>query len=147
MPETESFEDLQKLKKAESAINKNLYWLSALLTFLSMAVVLVEFFSRGLFPEFNINILYVGILLLYSLHKELLHMLHEKTGKRHGEYFVYGWVILTATLYVINFFTRGYFTNTPNNNVLIETSFLTLEIMAIFILSRATKVLRAYYKK
>ena len=141
------FRELKQIRKVESAINRNLYLLCSILTLLTMAVIFVEFFSRGAFPNFRIDIFYLGVLLIYSAHKELIRLMGKKNFWHHGEYFVYMWVVITIVLYLINFITKGYYTLSATNQqstVLADTSFLTLEVMGVFIISRALKIARVF---
>jgi hypothetical protein len=140
---------IKELRKVESIINRNLYLLCSALTLLTMIVFLVEFFSRGAFPNFRINIFYLGVLLIYSAHKELIRLMGKKNFWHHGEYFVYSWVAITIVLYLVNFLTKGYYTYSPTNQqstVLTDVSLITLQVMGVFILSRAFKIIRVSYE-
>jgi len=142
MRKTNQFKDL---KNIERAINKNLYKICGVITVAAMAMALIEFFTRGLFPSANINIFYLGVLIIYAFHKELVRWLGKKEVERQGEYFVYGWIALATSLYVINFFSRGYFSYSTGGlplTILRNISFLTLEVLAIFFSTRALKILR-----
>jgi len=133
------------LKEIERVINKNLYKICGMVTIVAMAMALMAFFTRGLFPPANINIFYLSVLIIYSLHKELVRWLGEKEVERQGEYFVYGWVILTTSLYIINFFTKGYFSYPVGGfslTAISDTSLLCLEVLAVFIFTRAFKILK-----
>jgi len=68
---------LNKIKKTELAINKNLFIICAVITFIVMAIVLTEFFTRGAFPPSGINFFYISILFLYSIHKEIVPLLYS----------------------------------------------------------------------
>ena len=141
--------EIKAIRKAESVINRNLYLLCSILTVLTMATIFVEFFSRGAFPDFKIDFFYLGVLLIYSAHKELVRLMGKKNFWHHGEYFVYIWVAITIALYLINFLTKGYYTFSPTNQqntVLFDTSLLTLEVMGVFIISRALKIFRASFE-
>ena len=71
-----------------------------------MVIKLAEFFSRGAFAPTKIELFYLGVLVIYSLHKEMVRWLGERKVERQGECFVYIWVGLTTALYLINFFTN-----------------------------------------
>jgi len=110
-----------------------------------MAVMLTEFLSRGAFAPANMGLFYLGVLFIYSLHKELVRWLGQKKAERQGEYFVYVWIFLTALLYVINFFSNGYFRHSATGEslgILKDFSVLTIEVLAIFIFTRCLKVLK-----
>ena len=142
--------EFKELRDVEALINKNLYLLCTILTLLTMAAILLEFFSRGAFPDFRIDVFYIGILVIYSLHKELIRLMGKKHFHHHGEYFVYAWVFLTVALYLINFFTKGYFTSSSSyqqNTVLTDASLLTLEVMGVFIISRAFKLAKILFNR
>ena len=114
-----------------------------------MLMAAIEFFSRGLFKFSNMSMFYLGVLIIYSLHKELVRWLGEKKTVRQGEYFVYSWIALTTALYLINFFSQNYFSYSPAGhplNTLNEISILSLEILAIFIFTRALKMLKIFFK-
>ena len=140
--------NLRELREFEASINKNLYILCAILTVVTMSTILIEFFSRGEFPNLKIDIFYLGILFIYSLHKELIRLMGKNNINHHGEYFVYAWIILTVILYLINFATKDYFTASPTNQqnaVLSDASLITLEIMVVFIITRCIKIIRSTF--
>jgi len=142
--------EIQELKTIEGQINKHLYLICSVITIFVMAMTLVEFFSRGIFSPAQIELFYLGVLVLYSLHKELLRWLGKREIERQGEYFVYVWIGLTLLLYVINFVCRDYFRFTiygEPSTILKDVSLLTLEVLAIFILTRGLKILRLYLIK
>lgn len=142
--------EIKQLKKVESSINRHLYIICAVITFLTMAMIVIEFFSKGEFMPARMELFYLGVLLIYSLHKEMIRWLGKRTVDRQGEYFVYAWIFLTATLYFINFLTNRFFTCFPDggeSNVLTNLSVLTVEVLAIFIFTRCLKILKAYLKK
>ena len=149
MPEV-SEEKLNKLKKIELAINKNLFIICAVITLIVMAMSTMEFFSRGAFPPSGINFFYIGILFLYSIHKEILRWLEKKEIERQGESFVYIWIALVVVLYIINFSTKDYFSYS-SEGVLIESlgriTTTALEVSAIFILTRLSKAVKMSLKK
>jgi hypothetical protein len=137
--------DLKHLKKIELQINKHLYLICGGVTLVTMAMIAIEFFTRGIFPPTNIHLFYLGILIIYSLHKELVRWLGERKVERQGEYFVYGWIVFTTLLYIINFSTKHFFSYScegePLNN-LRELCILTLEVLVIFLVTRGSKLIR-----
>jgi len=140
-----SKEKLKKFKKVESAINKNLFIICAVITFIVMAIILIEFFTRGAFPPSGINFFYIGILFLYSIHKEILRWLDKKEVERQGESFVYAWIAIVVILYIINFSAKGYFTYSSEGmflESLREATLIALEVSAIFILTRISKAVK-----
>jgi len=145
-----SEEKLKKLKRAELAINKNLFVICAAITLIAMTISAIEFFARGVFPPSGINFFYIGILFLYSIHKEILRWLEKKEIERQGEWFVYVWIALVVTLYIINFLTRGYFSYS-SEGVFVESlgriTAITLEVSAIFILTRLSKAIKMGLEK
>lgn len=134
----------------EHTISDTLYRICILVTVIAMAMTLLRFFTRGAFPSDEIGVFYVGILALYSIHKEVLHWILDKENlrnRRKGENFVYGWILLVAMLYFINFLSRDWFTTMPNGGrlpVLSEAGFLALEVGTIFVASRIIKIVRMY---
>ena len=140
---------LKGLKKVENRINKNLFTICSAVTFIAMAMVLAEFFTCGFFSVIRIEFFYLGVLLIYSLHKEMVRWLGERKVERQGEYFVYVWVALTTALYVINFLTKGQFSYLPDCNtagVLKDATLITLEVLAVFISTRFLKLLKFFLK-
>jgi len=139
----------EEIRKIELKINKNLYLICSVVTVFAMIVILVEFFSRGFFYPARIGIFYLGILVIYSLHKEIIRWMGERTLERQGQYFVYTWIGITLILYAVNFFTRDYFRYNiygETSTVLQDVSMLTLQVLAIFIFTRWLKFLRIYKK-
>ena len=145
-----SEERLKKLKRAELAINKNLFIICAAITLIAMTISAIEFFARGAFPPSGINFFYIGILFLYSIHKEILRWLEKKEIERQGEWFVYVWIALVVTLYITNFLTRGYFSYSSEGvfvGSLGRITTITLEVSAIFILTRLSKAIKMGLEK
>jgi len=141
--------EIKEIRKVEAVINRNLYLLCSVVTILTMITIFVGFFSRGEFPNFRIEVFYLGVLLIYSIHKELLRLMGKKDFWYHGEYFVYVWVAITILLYSINFITKGYYTCSSSGSpstILTDTSLLTLYVMLVFIISRALKIARASFE-
>ena len=145
-----SEEKLNKLKKAELAINKNLFIICAVITLIVMTMVVIEFFTRGAFPPSGINFFYIVVLFLYSIHKEILRWLEKKEIERQGEWFVYVWIGLVVILYIINFLAKGYFSCAPNGvfvGSLGKITAIALEVFAIFILTRLSKAIKMSLEK
>jgi hypothetical protein len=136
---------LKKLRSVETRINKNLFFICAGVTAVVMAMKLAEFFSRGAFAPTRIELFYLGVLVIYSLHKEIVRWLGERKVERQGEYFVYVWVGLTTLLYVVNFLSNNHFGFSEAGRpltILRETSLLTVQVLAVFIVTRVLKLLR-----
>ncbi len=135
-----------KLRRVESRINRHLFLICAMVTVLVMIFFSLEFFTRGFFKPAKIELFYLGVLVIYSIHKELLRWLGKRKIERQGEYFVYSWIILTSVLYVVNFLANGYFSYSVSGKelaVLSNMSILTVEVLAIFIFTRALKIVKA----
>ena len=143
-------EKLKKIRRIELAVNKNLFVICAAITSIAMAMAVTGFFTRGSFPPPGMNFFYIGILLIYSTHKEMLRWLKEKKVERQGEWFVYSWIIITVILYIVNFSTKGYFSHSPGGAAvesLREITIITLEVCTIFILARLSKVIKISLEK
>lgn len=138
-------ENLIKIKKSEGAISRNLFLICSIITVVVMSMIVIEFFSRGNFLPSRIGFFYIGILFVYSMHKELLRWLEEKGNDRHGEYFLYSWIGLTTIFYVINFITKDYYSMSFEGkpiDCLSEVSVVTLEVATIFLLARLSKIMK-----
>jgi len=138
------------LREAEKKVNDHLFLFCSMITVIVMVMKLTEFFSRGSFYPENMGFFYLGVLVIYSLHKEMLRWLGKRKVERQGEYFVYSWIIFAATLYVINFFTKGYFSHSQEGfslNTLNDISILSIEVLAVFILTRSLKILKVVLDK
>ena len=138
------------LREAEKKISNHLFVICSVVTVIVMIMKLTEFFSRGSFYPEKISLFYLGILIIYSLHKEMLRWLGKRKMERQGEYFVYCWIIFTIILYIINFFTKGYFSYTPGGfslNTLQDISIISIEVLAIFILTRSLKILKVVLER
>jgi hypothetical protein len=108
-----------------------------------MAMTLIDFFTRGNLFTVQIAPFYLGVLVIYSLHKEIVRWLGQREAERQGEIFVYIWAGLTTALYIINFVTKNHFSVSPEGlsiNTLQSTTVLTLEVLAIFISTRFLKI-------
>ena len=142
--------EFKELKEIEKEVNKHLYQICAIITVITMAMIAARFFTRGEFPSTRIGLFYLGILIIYSLHKELVRWLGERKAERQGEYFVYAWVLFTVLLYVINFLARDFFVTSPQGaflGTLRETGILTLEVLAIFLITRGSKIVKVCFTK
>lgn len=145
-----SEEKLKKVREIEFTINKHLFLICSVITLIAMAMVATEFFSRGAFPPSRIGFFYIAVLFVYSIHKEMLRWLGEKKIERQGEYFLYSWIGLTVILYIINFLTRDYFCYSPGGmptETLKIVSIITLEVAAIFLFTRLSKLIRVILEK
>ena len=143
---------LEYLRGVENRISRNLFWIAGGVGVTSMIMMIIAFFTRGAFPSGTMSMFYLGIVIVYAFHRELTRWLSEHEGKieRHGEYFVYAWIALTTIFYLIDFFTKGYFSTSPTGEhlpTLRETASLTIEVLIIFILTRGLKVLRIALEK
>ncbi|MDD5221266.1 MAG: hypothetical protein PHV47_01535 [Candidatus Pacebacteria bacterium] len=133
--------------RIESKINRILFWISVFITIVTMVMMAIEFFSRGAFPTTRIGNFYIGVLLIYSFHKEALRWLEEKDtrkGQRRGEIFVYSWFILTTILYLVNFLRHDYYMTDPSGKetkALMEITVTALESGAVFIFTRLIKII------
>jgi len=137
--------EIKKAREEEAGLSKNLYLLCTFVTLVTMALIVIEFFSRGVFFPNHMDLFYIGILAIYSLHKELIRWLGQRKIERQGEYFVYAWVILTTILYIVNFASEDYYITLPQggpNGVLRDVSVLTLEVLVVFIFTRCLKIVR-----
>lgn len=115
-----------------------------------MVMIVTEFLTRGAFPPVQIGLFYIGVLIIYSLHKEMVRWLGQRKVERQGEYFVYAWIVLTMLLYLINFLSKDYFIYSQLGEkmpALRDASTVTLEVLAIFIFTRILKLLRVFLTK
>jgi hypothetical protein len=134
---------IKEIRKVETVISENLFLVCTLVTLATMVMMTVNFFSRGSFLPTSIGFFYLIVVLIYSLHKEFVRWIGEKQHRRRGEYFVYGWIILTTALYVINFFSNNYFgvsaegTNIP---MLADIAYVTVEVLGVFVITRIMKI-------
>jgi hypothetical protein len=112
-----------------------------------MVMMVMEFFSRGKLPSTRIGNFYIGVLLIYSFHKEALRWLEEKDQKRvqrRGEIFVYAWLILTTVVYLINFFNHDFYMTDDAGRqakALMEITSTAIEAGGVFIFTRLIKVI------
>lgn len=141
--------DLKQIRETEGLLNRNLYLICAFITLVTMVMTVMEFFSRGQFFPNHMGLFYLGILIIYALHKEMVRWLGHRKIERQGEYFVYAWVLLTTFLYIVNFISKDYYTHLVQGGpsaTLRDVSILTLEVLAIFILTRCLKIVRLALK-
>ncbi|MBU3934892.1 hypothetical protein KKC00_02960 [Patescibacteria group bacterium] len=142
--------NLKQIINTEASFNFNLYILCGFITLVTMAMIVTEFFSRGQFFPNHISFFYLGILVIYALHKELVRWLGRRKIERQGEYFVYAWILLTTFLYIINFVSKDYYVHLVRggpSSALRDVSILTLEVLAVFILTRGLKVAKLLVRK
>jgi len=145
-----SEENLTKIGRIESVINRNLFLICTIITIIVMAMAAIEFLSRGSFFPSRIGFFYIGVLFIYTAHKEMLRWLEEKGVERQGEIFLYSWIGLTTLFYVINFLTKDYYRISLEGKPLecmSEVSIITLEVAAIFFLARLSKVIKIILMK
>jgi CDP-diglyceride synthetase len=136
---------IRSFRSGEFRISKNLYLVSAALTILTMIMLATEFFSRCAFPSTRIPLFYLGLLVIYSLHKELIRWMGEDKVERQGELFVYAWIMFTTFLYVVSFASKQYFTDQNNggcDSALMTSCTLTLEVLVIYLMTRASKYVK-----
>lgn len=142
--------ELKKIRDTELVLSRNLYLICASITFITMVMTVVEFFSRGMFFPNHMNLFYLGVLGIYALHKEVIRWLSHRKIERQGEYFVYAWVILTTVLYVINFVSGDFYNYTPQGGPagsLRDSAIMTLEVLLVFILTRSLKIVSLAIKE
>jgi hypothetical protein len=132
---------MEEFRKSELKINEKLYLISALLTFLVMGMFALEFFTQGKFPQVKLKTFYIFVLLIYAIHKEFIRWLEGKETQRKGEFFVYLWIAFTIFFYTLDFFTKNKFT-LSNPSVLDDISLTSMEVLAIFILARISKIIK-----
>lgn len=142
----------QTIYIAEKRINDILFGVCLFITIVALGMKLTEFFTRGYFPPPRIGYFYIGILIIYSFHKEALRWIEDKefgtVVERKGEYFVYLWIGITTILYLVNFLTRGYFSILPSGEelpTLADITATTLEVGAVFIFTRLLKIGTLYF--
>ncbi len=142
--------ELEKIRDTELILSRNLYIICALVTFVTMVMTVMEFFSRGMFFPNHMDLFYLGILAIYALHKELVRWLSRRKIERQGEYFVYAWVILTTVLYIINFVSGDFYNYMPQGgpaSSLRDASIMTIEVLGMFILTRSLKIVSLAIKE
>lgn len=142
--------ELKKVRKIEAKISRNLFLICGGVTLITMLMISLEFFTCGFFSVVRIEFFYLGVLLIYSLHKEFLRWFGEDRVERQGEYFVYAWIGLTTLLYVINFLTNSsfsYVAHCDTSGTLKDATLITLEVLAVFIFTRLLKVIRIALEK
>jgi len=138
-------QQFQHIKTIESGINKHLFIICAIVTIIVMVMTLIDFFTRGNLFTVQIAPFYLGVLGIYSLHKEIVRWLGQRSVERQGELFVYAWIGITTALYAINFATKNHFSVTAEGlsiNTLQSTMLLALEVLGIFIFTRFLKILK-----
>lgn len=144
----------EKIIKPEIRINNVLFWLCFIITLMAIFMALLEFFSRGSYPLSGISVFYIGILIIYALHKEAIRIIDKSTttrGTKKGELLVYVWILMAAGLHLINFLTKNLYSFSATGqklNALTNISFTALEVGAVFILARIIKlvIIKVFYK-
>jgi len=134
---------VKEVRKVETVINQNLFFICAIVTLVAMVLMVTNFFSRGSFLPAKIGFFYLTVVLIYSLHKEFIRWLGEKKSRHQGEYFVYAWVILTTALYVVNFFSHDYFSYSKEGfpiSTLADVAYTTIQVLVIFVATRIMKI-------
>ena len=142
--------NLSEVRKVERSVSRNLFLICVAITVIVMLMIVAEFFSRGSFLPSRIGFFYIGVLFIYSIHKELLRWLEEKGADRRGEYFLYSWIGLTTLLYIINFLSKDSFSMSLEGKpteCISEVSIITLEVAAIFLVTRVSKVVKTILMK
>jgi hypothetical protein len=113
-------------------------------------MVATEFFTRCEFPSTGTPIFYLGVLIIYSMHKEIVRWLGEKKAERQGEYFVYAWMAFTMFLHIVSFLSKEYYTDREQggcDSPLITSCVLTFEVLAIFLLTRTSKLIKLFFTR
>jgi hypothetical protein len=134
---------IKEIRKVETSINENLFVICAIVTFVTMALMTINFFSRGGFLPAKIGFFYLAVVLIYSLHKEFVRWLGEKKSRHQGEYFVYAWIILTTALYVVSFFSNNYYSYSREGyavSTLADIAYITIEVLGVFVATRIMKI-------
>ena len=134
---------IKEIRKVEAVINENLFIICMIVTLAAMLLMVFNFFSRGSFLPTSIGFFYLIVVLIYSLHKEFIRWLGEKKSRHQGEYFVYAWVILTTTLYMVNFFSHNYYSYSKEGysvSTLADVAYTTIEVLGIFVATRIMKI-------
>lgn len=135
-------ERLNELRATEKRLNNHLFLVSAIVTGITMAMMTLAFLSRGAFPSVEMSVFYLGVVIVYSFHNELVRWLGEDKIIRQGEYFVYGWIGLTVAFYTLDFLTNGYFSTASDGrhlDTIKESAALTFKVLIIFLLTRGLK--------
>ncbi len=134
---------IKEIRKIETGINENLFVICTIVTLVTMALMTINFFCRGSFLPAKIGFFYLAVVLIYSLHKEFIRWLGEKKSRRQGEYFVYAWIILTTSLYVISFFSNNYYGYSAEGyavSTLADIAYITIEVLGVFVVTRMMKI-------
>ncbi|MCX6720369.1 MAG: hypothetical protein NTW11_01005 [Candidatus Staskawiczbacteria bacterium] len=140
---------IKEARKIEKAINENLFILCAIVTLATMTLMVANFFARGGFLPTRIGFFYLAVVLIYSFHKEFLRWLGQKNENKNGEYFVYAWVVLTTILYMVSFFSNGYFDHSKEGNeisTVADAAFVTLQVLGVFVATRIMKIFFMFKK-
>jgi hypothetical protein len=144
----------EQVIKIETKISNILFWLCFLITIMAITMYLIEFFSRGGFPSSRIGLFYVGVLAIYSFHKEAIRFLEHARSTRsskQGEFFVYIWILLTAGLFLLDFLCKNYYSINNNGEALMaltNIAYTAIEVGAVFVIARILKLImiKFFYK-
>ena len=74
-------QQFQHIRTIESGINRHLFVICAIVTIVVMAMTLIDFFTRGNLFTVQIAPFYLGVLMIYSLHKEIVRWLGERRAQ------------------------------------------------------------------
>ncbi len=141
--------NLKTLKEEESLINRHLFLIASVITVVTMGMLIIEFFTRGAFSPANMGVFYLGVLVIYSFHKELVRWFGKKKIERQGEVFIYTWIAITVILYIVDFATNNYYSYNFQGQpsfTLTNISVITIEVLAVFVFTRLLKTLRISFK-
>ena len=134
---------IKEVRKIESVINRNLFFICTMVTLVAMTLMTVNFLDKGNFLPTKIGFFYLTVVIIYSLHKEFVRWLGEKKSIHQGEYFVYAWIILTTMLYIVNFFSHGAYDYSKEGyslSTLSDVAYTTIEVLMIFVITRIMKI-------
>ncbi len=124
-------------------MDKSLRSICLFITFATLGMMMIRFFTKGGYPLTGIEALYIGALSTYTVHRKAL--LNSSQTKRPDQFFVCVWFITTAVLYLINFLSKGHF-HADKVNVLPQMTRVTLEVAGIFVLSHDKTKLVSFLK-
>ncbi len=135
----------EHIKQDELRINDTLFYLCVFVTLVAVGVTLFRFFGYGRTGVVSMNAFYIGVIAIYALHKEAMRWILDGTEvstHRHGEKFVYFWIIVVAILFLINFVSGGAYPGDREGAILTDTSLMALEVGAFFLIARIAKIAR-----
>ncbi len=117
------------------------------LTILTLIMMVLRFFTKGGFPPSGIETLYIGVLSTYAVHRKTIQFTVNADNKRPDQFFVCVWFIITTSLYLINFISKGYFCSQGDMQVLSQMTRISLEVAGIFVLSHGANIIHNRMKK